>query len=137
MYFLSLAPCVSHTDLQIQSIPSFPNVHTVLRRCLKFHYRTLEFCVGVQFTVQYSIILGPTDRWCPMSPHFLTRWVSKLMGLAQVSWATARVGVHRLFPFRLPHLGVFPFTLHMPLDFIHVSTLRPTYLQPFDRPFTC
>ena len=29
-------------------------------------------------------ILGPTARWCPMSPHFLTRSVSRLMGLAQV-----------------------------------------------------
>jgi len=29
------------------------------------------------------------------------------LGLAQVSWVTARVGVHRLFPFCLPYLGVF------------------------------
>src|SRR6218665_74066 len=42
--------------------------------------------------------------------------------------ATARVGVHRLFHFRLPHLGGFPFTLlHLPLDFIRVSSLPPTY----------
>jgi len=25
----------------------------------------------------------------------------------------------------------------MTLDFIRVSSLRPTYLHPFDRPFTC
>ena len=31
-----------------------------------------------------------------MSPHFLTRRVSRLLGLALVSWAFARVGVHRL-----------------------------------------
>ena len=31
-----------------------------------------------------------------MSPHFLTRWVSRLLGcMALVSWATARVGVQR------------------------------------------
>ena len=50
--------------------------------------------------VLYSIILGPTAQWCPMSPHFLTRWVSRLLGLAQVSWATAHVVA--LSPFTLP-----------------------------------
>jgi len=40
-------------------------------------------------TVLY--ILGPIACWCPMSPHFLTRWVPRLLGLAQVSWATTRV----------------------------------------------
>src|SRR6218665_3866383 len=45
-----------------------------------------------------------------------------------VSWAFARVGVHRL---SLPYLGVIPSTLlHLPLDFIRVSSLRPTYLHP-------
>src|SRR6218665_2529314 len=34
------------------------------------------------------------------------------MRLAKVSWAAARVGVHRLFLFSLPYLGVFPFTCH-------------------------
>ena len=67
------------------------------------------------------------------SSHFLTGWVSRLLGL--MSWAFARVGVHRL-SLRLPYLGVFPFTLHLPLDFIRVSSLRPTYLHPFGRPFT-
>ena len=86
-------------------------------------------------TVLY--ILGPIACWCPMSPHFLTRWVPRLFGLAQVSWATARVGVHRLFPVRLPYLGVFSFTLNLPLDFICVSSLQLTYLHPFDRPITC
>src|SRR6218665_552742 len=37
----------------------------------------------------------------------------------------------------LPYLGVIPSTLlHQPLDFIRVSSLRPTYLHPFGRPFT-
>src|SRR6218665_1790883 len=40
-------------------------------------------------------------------------------------------------PLRHPHFGVFTFTLlHLPLDFIRVSSLRPTYLHPFGRPFT-
>ena len=47
-------------------------------------------------------------------------------------------GVHRLFPFHLPYyFDGFPFTLHVPLDFIRVSSLRPTYLHQFDRLFTC
>ena len=71
-----------------------------------------------------------------MSPHFLTRWVSRLLGLALVSWAFARIGVHWL-SLCLPYLSVLPFTLlYLPLDFIHVSSLRPTYLHPFGRPFT-
>src|SRR6218665_3606168 len=60
-----------------------------------------------------------------------------LLGLAVVSWATARIGVHRLFPFACPCLGVFLFNLHhLPLDFICVSSLRPTYLHSFGRSFT-
>src|SRR6218665_1323815 len=42
-----------------------------------------------------------------------------------------------LSPFPSPYnLGVFPSTLHMPLDFIRVSSLWPTYLHPFGLPFT-
>ena len=41
-----------------------------------------------------------------MSSHFLTRLVSRLLGLAQVSWATARVGVHRLSHFTF-HISLF------------------------------
>src|SRR6218665_1866043 len=73
-----------------------------------------------------------------MSPCFLTRRISRLLGLALVSWAFARFGVHR-FSLCLPYLGVFPFTLlHLPLNFIHVSSLQLTYLQstPIGRPFT-
>jgi len=45
-----------------------------------------------------------------------------------VSWAYVRVGVHRL-SLCLPYIGVIPSTfLHLPLDFIRVSSLRPTYL---------
>jgi len=88
-------------------------------------------------TYLICIILGPTACWCKMSPHFLIRWVSRLLGLAQVSWATAPVGVHHRFLFCLPYLGVIPFSLHMPLNFIRVSFLRPTYLHPFDRQFAC
>src|SRR6218665_1307043 len=41
------------------------------------------------------------------------------------------------FSIRLSYLSVFPFTLlHLPLDLICFSSLRPTYLQPFSGPFT-
>jgi len=69
-------------------------------------------------------------------PHFLTRWISMLLGLVQISWATVRIGGHRFFPFAFHISGVFPLTLHQAMDFIRVSSLQPTYLHPFDRPFT-
>src|SRR6218665_1529748 len=81
---------------------------------------------------------APVHVQCPMSPHFLTtctctcicRCISRLLELALVSWAFTRVGVHRL-SLRLPYLGVFPFTLlHLPLNFIRVSSLRLMYLRP-------
>ena len=43
-------------------------------------------------------IHGLNVRRCPMSPHFLTRWVSRLLGLALVSWAFARVFCPSPFP---------------------------------------
>src|SRR6218665_3261409 len=39
-------------------------------------------------------------------PNILTRLVSRLLGLALVSWATDRVGVHHLIPSAL-HFSVF------------------------------
>ena len=54
----------------------------------------------------------------------LTISLGEFPGLALVSWAFARVGVHRL-SFRLPYLGVCPFTLrHLPLKFSGVFSLR-------------
>jgi len=51
-----------------------------------------------------------------------------------LSYWAGRVGVHRL-SLRLPYLGVFPFNLHLPLDFIRVFFMA-MYLHPFGRPFT-
>src|SRR6218665_3982834 len=65
----------------------------------------------------------PVGIQCP-----LTWRVSRLLGLDLVSWVFARVGVHRLS--LLPCLGVFPFTLHLQLDFIRVSSLQLMYLHP-------
>jgi len=80
------------------------------------------------------LIHGLSARWCPMSPHFLTRRVSRLLGwLWHSGLPSVLVSVHRL-SLRLPYLGVYPFTLHLPLDFIRVFPLRPMYLHPFGRP---
>src|SRR6218665_3437691 len=53
-----------------------------------------------------------------MSPYFLTRRVSRLLGLALVSWASARVGVHRP-SLRLPYLSVFHSLFFTCIVFIH------------------
>src|SRR6218665_59485 len=59
---------------------------------------------------------------------------SQLLGLALVSWAFARIGVHRP-SLRLPYL-MFSIRSYLPLDFNRVSSLQPTYRHPFGRPFT-
>src|SRR6218665_880545 len=68
-----------------------------------------------------------------MSPHFLTRCLSRLLGLDLVSWAFACVGVHRP-SLRLPHLGVFYslfFTSHW-VSFVYFSRWRNLHPhQPF------
>ena len=100
------------------------------------------FCVlivivttDIWYRLMVWYILGPTARWCPMSNHFLTRWVPRLLVLALVSWATTRVGVHHLFPFTF-QISVFLHSLfRLPLDFICVSSLRLAYQHPFGRPF--
>ena len=78
-------------------------------------------------SIHCSMGSAPIGVQCP---HFLTRWVSGLLGLALVSWAIAHVGVHHI-SLRLPYLSVFPFTrFHLPLNFILVSSLRLMYLHP-------
>src|SRR6218665_3526437 len=69
-----------------------------------------------------------------MSHLFLARWVSELLGLALVSWAFARIGVHRP-SLRFPYL-MFSTRCYLPLNFNRVSSLRPMYRHPFGRPFT-
>src|SRR6218665_3009499 len=89
-----------------------------------------------QFTniIIIIIILGLNTRRSPMFHLFLTKRVSQLLRLALVSWAFARIGVHRP-SLRLPYL-VFSICSYLPLDFNRVSSLRPTYRHPFGRPFT-
>src|SRR6218665_3749058 len=64
-----------------------------------------------------------------MSHLFLTWRVPRLLGLALVSWAIARIGVHRP-SLSLPYF-VFSIRSYLPLDFNRVSSLRPTYRHPF------
>ena len=64
----------------------------------------LDFFLCEPLTKLIIIIINPglNARRSPMSHLFLTRWVSKLLGLALVSWAFARIGVPSL-----SILGVF------------------------------
>src|SRR6218665_1864067 len=78
-----------------------------------------------------------------MSPHFVTRCVFRLLGLAQVSWATACVGVHCPSPFLLfPPMSLvhslstcrwspLVFLLYDPRTFVHLSApIRATPSLP-------
>jgi len=77
---------------------------------------------------------APVDVQCPLTSslgEFLGCWAGSAGILGY-----RRVSVHRL-ALRLPYLSDLPLTLlNLPLNFIRVSSLRPTYRQPFDRPFT-
>src|SRR6218665_3219580 len=72
----------------------------------------------------------PVGVQCPIASSI---HVGELLGLALVSWAFARIGVHRP-SLRLPYL-VFSIRSYLPLDLNRVSSLRPTYRHPFGRPF--
>src|SRR6218665_4050606 len=74
----------------------------------------------------------PLGVQCPIASslgEFTSYW-----GLALVSWAFARIGVH-CPSLRFPYL-VFSNRSYLPLDFNRVSSLRPMYRHPFGRPFT-
>src|SRR6218665_2058067 len=74
------------------------------------HNRSLnQHTKKVSAVVDWWYILGPTTRWCPMSNHFLTTRVFKLLGLAPVSWAIPQV---------LVSIAVYPFALHISV-FLH------------------
>src|SRR6218665_1565875 len=64
----------------------------------------------------------PARVQCPISSSLGE--FSQLLGLALVSWAFARIGVHRP-SLRLPYL-VFSIRSYLTLDFNRVSSLRPT-----------
>ena len=84
--------------------------------------------IYIYITIIIIIIHRLNARRRPMSHLFLTRWVSQLLGLALVSWAFARIGVHRP-SLRLKYL-VFSIRPYLPLDFNCVSFLRPMYRHP-------
>ena len=84
------------------------------------HWQWEDLCILWSIPSIHPLLHG-LNRRCPMPPHFLTRWVSRLLGLALVSWAFTRVGVHRL-PLRLPNLSVF---------LIHSSSLAIEFYSCF------
>src|SRR6218665_346160 len=91
-------------------------------------YKRLHFLL-------YCISLGPqpVGVQCPLTSslgEFTGYWDwLRYPGLLPVLVSIA-------FPLSPSISRCFPFTLYMPLDFIRVSFLRPTYLHPFDLPFT-
>src|SRR6218665_3221295 len=93
----------------------------------------LEGCT-IGFIIIIIIIRRLNASRSPMSHLFLTRLFSQLLGLALLSWAFARIGVHRP-SLCLPYL-MFSIRSYLPLDFNRVSSLRPTYRHTFGRPFT-
>ena len=85
-----------------------------LKTGFQFSNRNPDFRVSINIPNCILLdILGPTARWCPMSPHFLTRWVSRVLGLTLLSWATARVGV-----LHLSYLGGFHLLLQIQIKLI-------------------
>jgi len=72
----------------------------VWKQCISKVQACLEHVVSVKFTYFlnwwvnihpiHPLLHGLSAHRCPMSPHFLTRWVSRLLGLVLVSWAFAR-----------------------------------------------
>ena len=89
-------------------------------------------CVNVHVcSALYCIFLDPQPFGiqCPLTSSL----VSRLLGLAQVSRATARVGVHRLFP-RDFHISVFfhsLFTCHW-ISFVFLIYDRRICTHPID-----
>ena len=75
----------------------------------------------------------PVGVQCPISSS-LGEFPSYWDGLALVSWAFARIGVHRP-SLRLPYL-MCSVRSYLPLDFNRVTSLRPTYRHSFGRPST-
>ena len=78
----------------------------------------------------------PLVSTAPSLPHYS---LGEFLGYLDWLWypGLPPVLVSIAFPFAFHILVFFPFALlHLPLDFIRVSSLRPTYLYPFGRPFT-
>src|SRR6218665_1951837 len=81
-------------------------------------------------SIHCSMGSWPVGVQCPLTSslgEFLGYWAgSGILGY-RPCWCPS--------PFSLPSIS-WCFSIHLPLDFIRVSSLRPTYLHPFGRPFT-
>src|SRR6218665_3995051 len=102
------------------------------RKLQLFSLLLLQLAIGYytlfHFVHFFGITLGlqPVGVQCPITSSLCEfpgywDWL-RYPGLPPVLVSIA-------FSLCLPYLGVFPFTLHLPLDFISVSSLLPTYLQ--------
>jgi len=70
----------------------------------------------------------------PLSPQFLTRWVSRLLGWLWYP-GLSHVLVSIAFPIAF-HISMFSIHSSPAIGFHSCFHLRPTYLHPFGRPFT-
>ena len=67
-------------------------------------FKSFTTATFINPSIHRSMGSAPVGAKCPLTSSLW--WVSRLLGLALVSWAFARVGVHSP-SLRLPYLGVF------------------------------
>src|SRR6218665_2163680 len=93
-------------------------------------YRDWLWCPGLSPVLVSIALLFPFHTWCfPFA--LICHWISIVFLLFFLPLST-----HFLSPsFRFPYL-VFSIRSYLPLDFNRISSLRPTYRNPFGRPFT-
>ena len=93
-------------------------------------------CTNTFITSGQSLLYGVNARMCPISLHFLTRWVSRLLELALALWAFAHVGVHRL-PLLPSIFRCFLVHSSSPaIQFLSCFFFTTEVLAPVGRPFT-
>ena len=103
-------------------------------------YNTQSIRVNrLRCTLHFLYNPGPTARWSLMSKSPITSSLGEFPGYWDWLWNPGLPPMLVSIAFSTsPFISrCFSFTLHLPLDFISISTLRPTYLHPFGRPFTC
>src|SRR6218665_3807392 len=94
----------------------------------------LIFILSLQSTLSLSLRLVLPAPINTYSAYFILFIFYIRVAVCLVSWAFARIGVHRP-SLRFPYLE-FSIRSYLPLNFNRVSSLRPTYRHPFGRPFS-
>src|SRR6218665_3952674 len=118
-------------------------IHSYIYRNIQYiHSHMHTFMHAYMHESIHPLLHGLSAGRCPKSPLFLTRWVSRLLGLALVSWALTHVAVQlpNTFPLAF-HVSVFLHSLFFPCHWISIfyfSRLRYFHPpNPFPLPFLC